>query len=137
MEEKNSFLPPKQQQASPKIKRRESAIRVYRISMNPQENTSGPRSLALPEEELVAKTAFFEAQAESSIDGILVVDPEGRKIFQNQRLVDLFKIPGYIAEDKESLLNRTLPRESSSNPSCFGRSAWRASVPLPAGLLTI
>jgi PAS domain S-box-containing protein len=45
------------------------------------------------------KTAFLEAQVNSSIDGILVVDARGRKILQNQRVIDLLKIPQHIAED--------------------------------------
>ena len=37
-------------------------------------------------EELSWKTAFLEAKINSSIDGILVVNEQGRKILQNQRL---------------------------------------------------
>ena len=50
--------------------------------------------------ELEWKTAFLEAQVNSSIDGILVVDAAGKKTLQNQRMNDLFKIPRSIAEDK-------------------------------------
>jgi PAS domain S-box-containing protein len=52
------------------------------------------------EEALQWKTAFLEAQVNSSIDGILVVDQEGKKPLQNQRFVDLFKIPQHIADEK-------------------------------------
>lgn len=52
------------------------------------------------EEELRWKSAFLEAQVDSSIDGILVVDNEGRKILQNQRLIDLWKIPPDLARDQ-------------------------------------
>ncbi|MFZ0825803.1 MAG: PAS domain S-box protein [Verrucomicrobiia bacterium] len=51
--------------------------------------------------ELNWKTAFLEAQANSSIDGILVVDELGKKILQNQRMADLLKIPQPIADDKD------------------------------------
>ncbi len=44
-------------------------------------------------EALLGKTAFFEAKVNSSIDGILVVNSQGRKILQNQRMIDLWKIP--------------------------------------------
>jgi transcriptional regulator with PAS, ATPase and Fis domain len=37
------------------------------------------------QEELNWKTAFLEAQVNSTLDGIIVVDPQGRKILQNQR----------------------------------------------------
>jgi two-component system NtrC family sensor kinase len=43
--------------------------------------------------ELHSKTAFLEAQANSTIDGILVVDANGHRILQNQRMIDIFRIP--------------------------------------------
>ena len=49
---------------------------------------------------------FLEAQANSSLDGILVVDSLGKMILQNQRFVDIWKVPRSIAEasdDKERL----------------------------------
>jgi len=60
----------------------------------------------LVEEELRWKTTFLEAQVNSTLDGLLVVDAQGRKILQNQRLTDLFKMPQHIADsqdDKEQL----------------------------------
>ena len=51
--------------------------------------------------ELQWKSAFLEAQVHSSIDGILVVDPLGRKILQNQRFTDLLRIPPHFAADKD------------------------------------
>ena len=53
------------------------------------------------ESELRWKTAFFEAQVNSSLDGILVVDSHGKKLVQNQQFTDLLKIPKHIADDKE------------------------------------
>jgi len=50
------------------------------------------------EKQLLWKTAFFEAKVHSSLDGILIVDGEGRKILQNQRTVDLWKIPREFAD---------------------------------------
>ena len=50
--------------------------------------------------ELQWKTTFLEAQVNSSLDGIMVVDEHGEKILQNQRLADLFKIPPNVADDK-------------------------------------
>src|SRR5580698_6397314 len=54
------------------------------------------------EEELRWKTAFTDAYVNSSLDGILVVDNQGRKVLQNQRMVDLWKIPQQIAEEKHN-----------------------------------
>jgi PAS domain S-box-containing protein len=53
------------------------------------------------EEDLRWKTAFLEAQVNSSIDGILVVDPQSRKLLQNQRFNDLFKLPRHIVDDQD------------------------------------
>ena len=53
------------------------------------------------ETELRWKTAFLEALLASSIDGVLVVDDHGRKVFQNQRVLDLWKIPREIAADPD------------------------------------
>jgi two-component system cell cycle sensor histidine kinase/response regulator CckA len=54
----------------------------------------------LAEEELRWKTTLFEAQLNSTIDGILVVDSEGKKMLQNERMRELWKIPREYAEDK-------------------------------------
>jgi PAS domain S-box-containing protein len=51
------------------------------------------------EQELRWRTAFFEAQVHSAMDGILVVDREGKKILQNDRMTSLWKIPPAIAAD--------------------------------------
>ena len=55
----------------------------------------------LTEEELVWKTTFLEAQVEANIDGILVVDEKGQIILVNQRLLDTWKVPQHIREDKD------------------------------------
>jgi PAS domain S-box-containing protein len=53
------------------------------------------------EEELLWKTAFLEAQVNCSSDGILVVDKEGRKILQNQRLNQVWEIPQPVVDDPD------------------------------------
>ncbi|HEY8994772.1 MAG TPA: PAS domain S-box protein [Lacunisphaera sp.] len=53
------------------------------------------------ENELRARTAFFEAQVDSAIDGILVVDNFGRKVLQNDRMLEVWGIPPEIAQDKD------------------------------------
>lgn len=53
------------------------------------------------EEELQSKTAFLEAQANASIDGILVVDRGGQQLMRNQRLGELFNIPAELMADKD------------------------------------
>ena len=49
--------------------------------------------------ELLHKTAILEAQLNSTADGILIVDNQGKKIVQNQRTIDLWKIPQPIADN--------------------------------------
>ena len=62
------------------------------------------------EAELKAKTAFLEAQANASIDGILVVDENGKRLLINRRLVELFGVPREILKDTddEHLLRHVL-----------------------------
>ncbi|MBI5871060.1 MAG: diguanylate cyclase [Actinobacteria bacterium] len=48
------------------------------------------------EAEIYQKTALLEAQLNSTIDGILIVDEDGRKIIQNRRCLELWKIPEEI-----------------------------------------
>ncbi|MEN6622012.1 MAG: PAS domain S-box protein [Smithella sp.] len=58
------------------------------------------------EQELIWKTALLEAQVEATIDGILIVDGYGKKILINQQLLNIWKVPQHIRDDKddESLL---------------------------------
>ncbi|MDO8736510.1 MAG: diguanylate cyclase, partial [Thermoleophilia bacterium] len=45
------------------------------------------------EVEIYRKTALLEAQLNSTIDGILIVDDDGRVVIQNHRCLELWKIP--------------------------------------------
>ena len=71
------------------------------------------------EEELRWNSALLEAQVESSLDGILVVDGQGKRIITNQRLLDLWNVPkSIIDQDKdEALLEYVVGR--IKNPSQF------------------
>jgi PAS domain S-box-containing protein len=71
------------------------------------------------EEELQWKTAFLEAQVNSSQDGILVVDQQGKKILQNQRAADLLKIPQDILDDKDDETQRRWVAGMTKNPEQF------------------
>ena len=62
--------------------------------------------------ELRWKTAFLEAQVSASIDGILVVDPQGRKILQNSVSPKFFKSPS------------TLQTTKMTAASCSGSPQW-------------
>ncbi|MEP6668124.1 MAG: PAS domain S-box protein [Chthoniobacter sp.] len=71
------------------------------------------------EEELRWKTAFLEAQVNSSIDGILVVDEHGTKILQNQRMIDLLGIPQHLADDKDDDKQRQWVTDRTKDPARF------------------
>ena len=50
------------------------------------------------ETELKFQKAFLEAQANSTLDGILVVDGEGRTLLRNQRFAEIFQLPEQLLE---------------------------------------
>ncbi len=69
------------------------------------------------EEELKWRTAFFEAQMESSRDGIMVKDDQGKVIFRNRSFAKVLGMPESIAQAEDSsaqvefLLSRTKNRD--------------------------
>jgi diguanylate cyclase (GGDEF)-like protein len=71
------------------------------------------------EDSLRWRTAFFEAQADSSTDGLLVIDSDGRKVHQNQRMVDLWKIPPEFAENKDDTAQLKYVISRVKNPAQF------------------
>ncbi len=73
----------------------------------------------LAEAELSWRAAFLESMGNSTIDGILVVDPQGRKIVQNGRFNDLLKIPQSIAEDEDDQKQLRYVSDMVKNPGQF------------------
>ena len=71
------------------------------------------------EEELRAKTALLEAQIESSLDGILVVDQQQRKILQNRKCIEVWKIPSEIILDDDDARQVDYVRQRTKNPRQF------------------
>ena len=71
------------------------------------------------EAELIWKTAFLEAQLDSALDAILVVDDRTKRIFQNQRLLDLFNVPDHIARDNDDSKLLRLVADQVKNPAQF------------------
>jgi diguanylate cyclase (GGDEF)-like protein/PAS domain S-box-containing protein len=65
------------------------------------------------------KTAFLEAQVNSSLDGILVIDGQGRHVLQNQRTVDMWKIPGHAINDKDVSLRFSHMKDMAKNDRQF------------------
>ncbi len=71
------------------------------------------------DEALRWKTALFEAQVNASIDGILVVDKDHRRIIVNGRLVEMLGIPQAVLDDEDqSALVRFLMGRTK-NPEQF------------------
>ena len=71
------------------------------------------------DDDLRRKTAILEAQVESSLDGILVVDSQGQRIIANQRLLDMWNVPADIRNEKndEALLAYVVGK--TQNPEQF------------------
>jgi signal transduction histidine kinase/CheY-like chemotaxis protein len=71
------------------------------------------------EEELRWKTALLEAQLEASIDGILVVHSGHKKVLQNRRMNELWKIPQHIIEDKDDAAQVVFCTNRTKDPKAF------------------
>jgi len=80
-----------------------------------RDNTAEKKSA----EQMLWKTALLEAQLDSAIDGILVVDSLGRRILQNRRLNELWKIPQHILEDPDDTAQVLFATNQTRNPRQF------------------
>jgi signal transduction histidine kinase/ActR/RegA family two-component response regulator len=73
----------------------------------------------LAQDELISKTALLEAQMDSTLDGILVVDGHRKIILKNRRLLELFKIPDTIASDDGDGRLRQFVTDQTKDPKQF------------------
>ena len=73
----------------------------------------------LAEDTLRWRTAFFEAQVASSLDGVLVVDSHGKKILQNRRMDELWKIPPEISGNPDDSVQVNFVTNLTKNPAQF------------------
>ncbi len=71
------------------------------------------------EEKLRLRASVFEAQADRSADGILVVDSQENTIFQNRRLRELFKIPAHLDENEDHAGQLRFIAGRTKNPQKF------------------
>ncbi|HUN84095.1 MAG TPA: PAS domain S-box protein [Terracidiphilus sp.] len=69
--------------------------------------------------ELQSKTALLEAQINSTIDGILVVDANGQRILQNQRFLEIFQVPVEILDNTDDRIMLNYVTCLISDPSGF------------------
>ncbi len=73
----------------------------------------------IAEDELRQKTALLEAQLDSTLDGILVVDEQGKKLLQNRRMSELWKIPPEIADNTDDRIQVRYVTQKTRNPEQF------------------
>ena len=71
------------------------------------------------EEQLLSKTALLEAQLHSTLDGILIVDNQGRKILQNRQTIDLWKIPKEMEDEVPQQRRLAWITAQTKNPKAF------------------
>ncbi|MFC1490518.1 PAS domain S-box protein [Candidatus Latescibacterota bacterium] len=71
------------------------------------------------EEKLQYNIALLEAQLNSTLEGILIVDKEGKKILQNQRTIDLWKIPQHIVDNPDGKTQVQHVMRMTKNPEKF------------------
>jgi two-component system, cell cycle sensor histidine kinase and response regulator CckA len=83
------------------------------------ERKKSEEALRRSEAELYWKTAFLEAQVNSSLDGILVVNDEGKQILQNQRMLQLWKIPPNLANWSDDSKQLQSVMKQVKNPQAF------------------
>ena len=68
---------------------------------------------------LTQKNAILEAQTNSTIDGILIVDAQGKKILQNQRVAELWSVPKPIADSDDDAEQFQHAMRSTMDPEGF------------------
>jgi signal transduction histidine kinase/ActR/RegA family two-component response regulator len=67
-------------------------------------------------DELRWKTALLEAQMEAAPEGILMVDTQGKRILQNQRLNELLKIPPEISANEDDRVQLSFVASRAKDP---------------------
>lgn len=73
------------------------------------------------QENLIEKTAFLEAQTNSTMDAILVVNDHGKIILRNQRLIQMFQIPDELAGDDDDAKALAYVINQIKDPEQFNR----------------
>lgn len=76
-------------------------------------------------ERLRGKALFFEAQANSSLDGIIVVDETGKKVYQNQRCNELWNLPPEVTSDPDDTAQVRYVLSLVKDPEAFGAAVRR------------
>ncbi len=94
---------------------------VAKLEEKNTELTVRNRELQASEEQLRWRTALFEAQMNCALDGILIVDNEGKKVLQNQRMRDMWKIPQEFSDESDDSRQLQFITGRTCNPAEFAR----------------
>jgi len=73
----------------------------------------------MAEEKLLSQTSLLDAQLNSTIDGVLVVNQDQKRILTNRRMIELFNVPPEIEEDDDDTLLLKHVTELTKNPDQF------------------
>ncbi len=73
----------------------------------------------LTNSDLRQRTALFEALLYTTIDGVLIIDQNGKKVFQNQRMTELFHIPKELSENIDDKFQLQYVSQLNKNPEQF------------------
>ena len=65
------------------------------------------------------KTAFLEAQSDAILDGILVVDGKGKRIFRNQQFLRIWKVPQEIADGTSKTTQLEFAASQTKDPEKY------------------
>jgi PAS domain S-box-containing protein len=71
------------------------------------------------ESAILRETALLEAQLNSTEDGILIVDPQGKKVIQNRRCIELWKIPEHIVASNDDQQQIEFIKDLAKDPEAF------------------
>ena len=111
-----------------RIVRKDGEVRTIIARMRGIAEGSGPPKLYGANQDITGrkeaqqtltwKTAFLEAQVNSSIDGVLVIDSQGRTLLRNRGYVDMWKLPQEIvdARDEKGQWRHTLSMVAHPEP---------------------
>ena len=71
------------------------------------------------EEELRFRKALLEAQTETSVDGILVVSPEGEMLSYNERFVEMWGMPEEVLSTRSNEAALEVAKDRAADPKGF------------------
>ena len=73
----------------------------------------------LVQEKLLSQTMLLEAQLNSTLDGILIVGQDNKRILTNRRMIDMFSVPSDITEDEDDSKLLKHVTDLAKNPNNF------------------